>query len=378
MPVIYSSEALLCLVSSVICVLSGVILLLNRRKNKASAFLAASYLAFGYAFLIAGLTFSRLLYALPHFYRTANIAWLLCMPLTWLFFRTTIKGTRWTGWDLLHLVPVCLYLIDFFPFFISSAEHKAAIFQADVMNPREVLKYSQGWLLPANSQVPIWIFQGILYCFLEYRLISSGASAVLKNDKPRYRWMVIFVTIQIPMYIPMLLVLVSGSGPFLWSSTILPVAAVLFSAFTLFLHPNILYGLPAVPIKPVERRKAAYPTAPDEGLSKQLAKIMKDTRPFLQPDYSLGDLAGAVGVPPYKLSAHINQASGNNFNDYLNRWRINYCIELAEANKLENLNLLGIAKKCGFRNRNTFSTAFKRVTGKTPSEYFRAARLENL
>jgi YesN/AraC family two-component response regulator len=79
-----------------------------------------------------------------------------------------------------------------------------------------------------------------------------------------------------------------------------------------------------------------------------------------------------MGVPLYKLSAYINQTIGTNFSEYLNQWRIQYCLDMIHEKKIEHLNLHGIATKCGFNNRNTFSAAFKKVTGKPPSVYLHA------
>ena len=53
---------------------------------------------------------------------------------------------------------------------------------------------------------------------------------------------------------------------------------------------------------------------------------MLEKKPFLDPNYTLKDLADATNVPMYKLSAYLNQTTGTNFSDYLNQWRIRFCL----------------------------------------------------
>jgi len=366
----FVTGAVLCLISVTCCLLTGSILLLYSGRNGPGAYLGLSYIACGYAFLVAGLTYSGLLYYVPHLFRTGNICWLLCMPLSWLYIRTSVTRKPLSAWDLLHLLPVTLYLIDYFPFLVSSAAVKTAVLRADITNIDQLLRYSQGWLLPANSQIPIRAIQTMLYWSLQIGLLTSSATLQMRKDRSWFRWMILYNTLQIPMFLPTVIVMITGAREYLWASTIPPVAAGLLSAITLFLNPRILYGLKAAePPPPVRAKPLLLDNDFVERLSIQLEKVMRDEKPFLHADYTLKKLADTVGVPLYKLSAYINQTTGTNFSEYLNQWRIRYCLELIREKKIVNLNLHGIAAKCGFNNRNTFSSAFKRVTGKPPSVY---------
>jgi AraC-like DNA-binding protein len=261
------------------------------------------------------------------------------MPLSWLYIRTSVTGKPLSKWDLFHLLPVALYLVEYFPFLISSTAVKTAALQADITNLNQLLRYSQGWLLPANSQIPIRAVQTMVYWGLQIGLLSSSATAPMRKDRSWVRWMILYNALQIP----------------------------------LFLNPRILYGLKEVDSPPPSRAK---PLLLDnefvQYLTIALEKVMREEKPFLHADYTLKKLADAVGVPLYKLSAYINQVTGTNFSEYLNQWRIRYCLDLIEEKKIIHLNLHGIATTCGFNNRNTFSSAFKKVTGKPPSVYLHA------
>lgn len=108
-----------------------------------------------------------------------------------------------------------------------------------------------------------------------------------------------------------------------------------------------------------------------ENIEGRLHRFMREQKPFLRFGYSIRDLADDIDIPSYQLSAYLNREIGLNFNDYLNQFRVRYCEELMQGGLVGQLNLKGLALKCGFSNRNTLTTAFKKFTGFTPSVYTR-------
>jgi AraC-like DNA-binding protein len=153
------------------------------------------------------------------------------------------------------------------------------------------------------------------------------------------------------------------------TTPVFPIAGSLLSMMALYLHPTILYGLKP---RPAGKSKTNLDMEFIDRLALRLEKTMREKKPFLNPDCTLRELADTLDVPLYKLSAYLNQTLGTNFSEYLNQWRIRHCLELFREKQTEHLNLNGIARKCGFNNRNTFSTAFKKITGKAPSTYLHA------
>lgn len=101
----------------------------------------------------------------------------------------------------------------------------------------------------------------------------------------------------------------------------------------------------------------------------RLDELMNVQKPFLRPRYSIKDMATDIGIPAYQLSAFLNNVMKTHFSDYLNKHRIQFCETLMKDNTLRMVSLQDLASKCGFNNRNTFTMAFKKFTGKTPSDY---------
>ncbi len=65
------------------------------------------------------------------------------------------------------------------------------------------------------------------------------------------------------------------------------------------------------------------------------------------------------------------------FSDYINKKRVDYCIELLESGRHRNKTLEAIARLSGFNNRNTFTKAFKKFKGKTPSSYLKVLNVDH-
>jgi len=91
----------------------------------------------------------------------------------------------------------------------------------------------------------------------------------------------------------------------------------------------------------------------------------------LQHGYSLRQLSDETRIPLHHLSAFINKHYRMNFNDFINEYRVAHCKEKLLNGECKHKKLEAIAGESGFNNRNTFTSAFKRVTGMNPSDFLR-------
>lgn len=94
-------------------------------------------------------------------------------------------------------------------------------------------------------------------------------------------------------------------------------------------------------------------------------------KPFLKRGYSLRDLSADTSIPLHHLSAFINQYYQVHFNDFINEYRVQYCQVKIQNEEWRSKKLETIASESGFNNRNTFTAAFRKVTGCNPSDYLR-------
>lgn len=114
------------------------------------------------------------------------------------------------------------------------------------------------------------------------------------------------------------------------------------------------------------------------GLSKEssdtlyagLLRLMTEETVFKKSDLSVDDLASRLGAHPNHVSQIINEREGRNFYDFVNHYRLEAFKQAVADPKNRHLRLLSIAFDCGFNSKSSFNRHFKKVTGKTPSEYF--------
>jgi AraC-like DNA-binding protein len=108
---------------------------------------------------------------------------------------------------------------------------------------------------------------------------------------------------------------------------------------------------------------------PDQQLIDRLLLYMDEHKPYLEPELTLSSLAKNAGFSRSQLSQIINDGIGENFYDFVNRYRVEQVKKLMTDPQMKNFNMLGLALEAGFKSKSTFNLIFKRFTGLTPSEY---------
>lgn len=108
-----------------------------------------------------------------------------------------------------------------------------------------------------------------------------------------------------------------------------------------------------------------------EKMDEKLKSYFLSGQPFLKRGYSLKQLSEDTEFPLHHLSAFINKYYQLNFNDFVNEYRVQYCQDKIRKDEWKLKTLQAIAEESGFNNRNTFTSAFKKVTGRLPSDYLR-------
>lgn len=90
---------------------------------------------------------------------------------------------------------------------------------------------------------------------------------------------------------------------------------------------------------------------------------------FLDSKLSIVNLSKQLDTNSSYLSQVINTKFNLNFNNYINKHRINEAQILLADDKNNKYTIEAIASKVGFSNKSTFNKAFKTATGVTPSFY---------
>lgn len=124
---------------------------------------------------------------------------------------------------------------------------------------------------------------------------------------------------------------------------------------------------------PTPPRQARLPPAQLLVLKQKLTQLIATDQVFLTPDLTLPALAQQVGISVHDLSYVLNAGFGENFFQFINRYRVEEAKRLLTSAQHRHLSILGIAFEAGFSSKTTFNTTFKKLTGQSPSEFARSA-----
>ncbi len=105
--------------------------------------------------------------------------------------------------------------------------------------------------------------------------------------------------------------------------------------------------------------------------STRLLAYLSENEPFLNPDLSLRELATQIEVHPNQLSWLLNNNFGKNYNEFINKYRIEAFKLNAKAPNKAHLTIEGLAYESGFNSKTVFNTYFKKATGLTPKQFLK-------
>lgn len=107
-------------------------------------------------------------------------------------------------------------------------------------------------------------------------------------------------------------------------------------------------------------------------------ELFENNKDFLRKNITVDGLAKDLKTNRDYLSKSVNELKGKNFSQYLNELRINYIVEELSTNeKLRKYTISAIADEVGFNTSESFSNAFKKITGTLPSFYIKLLQETN-
>jgi AraC-like DNA-binding protein len=361
----------------------SVLLCVYSKGKKTSGFVLSVFFFFlaypvGLTFLIA----TGLILYVPHLYRTGLIFALELMPVSYLYVRSVLTPRMPTRKDLWHFIPSVVYVIDYLPFFFRSGEEKLeALFQDNlgltIILFEESMVFPPGFYLFCRYAISLiyLIFQARLI-WLVYRILSGQQKRI---NAQVFKWLTILSVSELSLIFPPLTLFGEKFfqfEPIIYFSMIGGVTVI--SAISLFFFPYILLGLKGIELNSGREEESKL----QESLThkflteKKISEIeemvlshFEQNKPYLRLQYSLSQAASELNLPVQYISGYINNRENENFNDFVNRYRIRHCQKLLEVQYYRKLKLESLAKECGFNNRNTFTIAFKKFVCTTPSKY---------
>jgi len=121
------------------------------------------------------------------------------------------------------------------------------------------------------------------------------------------------------------------------------------------------------------RRLAPTLTPPvhdgERALFARIEQLMRDARPWSDPDFDVGAMARMLGTYPSAVSRALGRAGNTAFYDYVNEYRVREAQRLLTDPVESRFKVEALGRQAGFRARSTFFKLFRQHTGVTPAEY---------
>ncbi len=124
-----------------------------------------------------------------------------------------------------------------------------------------------------------------------------------------------------------------------------------------------------------ERKHPAYQARVNQELIESLQRKIQQKivfeKKYRDKSYTAKMLAEELETNTRYIAATLSMRYNTNFNNYINKFRINDAISMLTNKRYAEMNMEEIGLIVGFSNRQSFYTAFKEITGVSPKVYKR-------
>jgi len=195
-----------------------------------------------------------------------------------------------------------------------------------------------------------------------------NASTTLKN-KPLYKiWLYAYTAT-----IPASLTLLSLAYFCLTCDFTQPVLLILSKGMigilvvSFAINPSIIYYLPSI-----GKSVNIYNPARENLEFYTIEALMREKQLFLNPRLNLTLICSLTGLKPAVISKAIKTNTSDHFSGYINKYRIEYALSEIASGYLKTYSVVSLGSKSGFASHQTFFRAFRKETGQSPSQYYKA------
>ena len=319
---------------------------------------------------------------------------LLILPLFYFYVSslTSHDGKIVNLWQL-HVMPAFVFFIILLPFNFIPHSDKINYVTGVSMPPTHLILfthtvYKVGVLLFLNLQFAWYLFQ-FFSLYRKYK--RSIADFFSFREEIDLKWLLYIIYVFVAIFLLLQLskqigVKYSFEVRFIFNLSLL-VLLMFMGTKGLFQQPAFLKSkvlvIPGADELPAEEdnERIVSPEFTDakyknSTLSTDRKKEMKigidkliATGIYKNPDLSLEMIAEELQTNTTYLSQVINEEFQQNFYQLINFHRVNLAKRLLDTPESKKFTIESLANKCGFKSKSSFNSSFKKITGKTPSEY---------
>lgn len=377
--------------------ISVILIFFNWRENKNTIYLGA----FLFIMSIYSLThyfavFGNSAFWLAVFYGNISPFMLAAGPLLYFYIRGIIKDSYFLkSRDLLHFLPAAIVFIGNIPYYLTSFSYKLELAQKIIDDMNNLKTIGVNFIFPLSINYVIRVTSLIVYTLLSYYKIWKYRPNVKKSIPTHqylltYRWLNMFFVTLIILLIAFALITAdfiqkTPKETYVALNLAHNLGGIMFMllSLSLLIFPQILYGFPIYQEVALMRKTKISAATDDQQanidlddednpfieLRNQINTYLTEEKPYLNPDFSIGDLASELKVPQHHISYCLRVLFKQSFPKLKTQLRIQYAIELMSSAEFEHLSIEGIGQMAGFSSRSSFYSAFQSEIGRSPGEY---------
>ena len=297
-------------------------------------------------------------------------------PLIYYYIKSvSFKDFKFKKKDLLHFIPALIYILV--KLFIFAYDSTQAGFDQTQNGP--AMQY-----MMENTNVvlsTLFTIHLLVYLILSFRLYFKFRK-ILENQfsntyKLQLKWLMLFLICFSFLFIYNTLQMIT-EGFILdlhwtqeWWYQFFSVVIVIYLGVKGYFTPTENIAQLDISIPQFQAIKESKPKEifeQKEALDALLQLVEKEQL-YLDPNLSLQKLSRQSKIQIGQLSYIINKGTGQNFNDFINAYRVKDITKKLKSEKYNHLSILAIALDAGFNSKATFNRVFKRLTGKSPSDF---------
>ena len=343
----------------------GVVLLTWRRHNvQANRLLGALALILAVFIMGAVLKTTRYYLVWPHLTLIHDPGLFAIAPLMYLYVKALRTKDGLRRRDALHFIPALACAVYLTPYFVQSGPAKLAFLRNGGgntwYNVKAALLLLQGTVylvamvrsvMPRMGGAPGLWQAGIRSATAQWKFVAGLLACVLVLGALRQ-----FDFFGVPRHF------------YIESNLVMPFVASLTVYWMAYLALTRPESVSFVVAPTRSERIGLRPDQIEKHVGRLLA-LMEQEKPYRASDLTIKTLAEKLGLPTAQVSALINERLADNFVDFVNRYRIEEAKRLLLDVSKRHYSVLAIAEEVGFNSKSAFNAAFRKYTGRTPSDF---------
>jgi AraC-like DNA-binding protein len=344
----------------------------ENRKNQSNVFYGLMLLLMAACILEIFLMYTGYIIHCLHLVDFSEPLSLAIGPVFYLMVLSLIHG-HIRKMNYVHFVFPVLYAIIFIPFLFHAEDIKynSWIHAYRINLPFKPSDFAPGgWYAITKYHTELTIISLILYIALALidtvKVFRSKKESFLTPVNPvlkKLRAGTLEVAIIVLLLIIIKLTNASDTGDHIVAAYI--AVSIYVTSFRVIVQSGFFKS--ATLAEPQKYKTSSVTADQQQALLQKLIEVMKNERPYLKADFSLPDLAQQLGVSVHVLSQIINEGLNKTFFEMTAEYRVGEAKRLLKEKA--HIKVEEIAEQVGYHSKSSFNTAFKRLTGKTPSEF---------